>query len=112
MRNFFLIFLLFGLLLTVTGRDKKVKPGNEKVAIDYLNGSFNLYDKMQKQIWCTPELGFLEKQSSHALQKHLAENGFSIEKGVAGMPKAFTVTFGRNVPVIGSLQNIINISSL
>jgi hypothetical protein len=35
------------------------------------------------------------------LQDYLAENGFQIEKGVAGMPTAFVAAWGSGKPVIG-----------
>jgi aminobenzoyl-glutamate utilization protein B len=81
----------------------KNKKGSVNVGIEYLNNSFQTYDQLQKAIWSNPELGFLEKESSSALQKHLVENGFSIEVGVAGMPTAFVATYGSGEPVIGIL---------
>jgi len=47
-----------------------------------------------------PELGFQEERSSAILQATLAEAGFTIVKGVAGMPTAFTASYGRGKPVI------------
>lgn len=75
----------------------------ENVSIEYLNDSFNTYDKLQKTIWANPELGFLEYKSSGFLQEHLKEKGFTVEPGVAGMPTAFVATYGSGNPVIGIL---------
>jgi len=71
--------------------------------LEYLDRSFHIYDQIQKEIWSTPELGFLETRSSNILQKHLQEQGFEIETGVAGMPTSFIATYGSDGPVIGIL---------
>lgn len=72
-------------------------------SLSYLEKSFHTYDKLQKLIWSVPELGFLEEESSNALQQHLVENGFKVEVGVAGMPTSFVATYGSGGPTIGIL---------
>ncbi len=52
------------------------------------------------QIWENPELGFHETASSALLQRELGANGFTVEAGVAGMPTAFTASYGSGKPVI------------
>ncbi len=42
------------------------------------------------EIWELAEMGYLENESSALLQKTLSDEGFSIKKGVAGIPTAFT----------------------
>ncbi|MFB5944241.1 amidohydrolase [Albibacterium profundi] len=74
-----------------------------KVPLEYLDDSFGTYDEMQKAIWSTNELGFLETKSSDILQEHLQEHGFQVEKAVAGMPTAFVATYGSGYPVIAVL---------
>jgi aminobenzoyl-glutamate utilization protein B len=109
----YIVLMLISLLVFKAGAQKKQSnPDTGKVAIDYLNNSFGVYNKLQKQIWSTPELGFLEVNSSAALQKHLADNGFKIEKGVAGMPTAFVATYGSGSPVIGILAEFDALSGL
>jgi aminobenzoyl-glutamate utilization protein B len=58
------------------------------------------YAAVAKQIWDYAELGFQEEKSSALLQKTLADAGFVVEKGVAGMPTAFTASFGSGKPTI------------
>ena len=58
------------------------------------------YAAVAKQIWDYAELGFQEEKSSALLQKTLADAGFVVEKGVAGMPTAFTASVGSGKPVI------------
>ena len=55
------------------------------------------------QIWEWAEPGYQETKSSALLAGLLEEGGFRIEKGVAGIPTAFTATFGSGRPVIGIL---------
>ncbi|MCC7419215.1 MAG: amidohydrolase [Planctomycetaceae bacterium] len=56
-----------------------------------------------QQIWTWAEPGYQEKQSSELLAKHLEAAGFTLQKGVAEIPTAFTATFGSGKPVIGIL---------
>jgi len=58
------------------------------------------YAAVAKRIWDYAELGFQEEKSSALLQKTLADAGFVVEKGVAGMPTAFTASFGSGKPTI------------
>jgi len=58
------------------------------------------FGAISRQIWETPELGFHETRSSPLLQQELRTNGFAVESGVAGMPTAFTASFGSGKPVI------------
>ena len=55
------------------------------------------------KIWGWAEPGYQEKKSSALLAKILGEAGFKVKKGVAGIPTAFTATFGQGKPVIGIL---------
>jgi aminobenzoyl-glutamate utilization protein B len=93
-------------------KPKAALSAKEKIAIDYIDRSFDLYDHIQKTIWATPELGFLEEKSSALHQTHLTENGFQVEKGVAGMPTAFIATYGSGSPVIGILAEFDALSGL
>lgn len=61
------------------------------------------YTDVARQLWENPELGYLEEKSSALLQSELQKAGFKIEKGVAGIPTAFTATYGSGKPVIGIL---------
>ncbi len=58
------------------------------------------FGAISRQIWEHPELGFHETVSSNLLQQELRANGFTVEAGVAGMPTAFTASWGSGKPVI------------
>lgn len=57
------------------------------------------YEAAQK-IWETPELSMQEFKSSKVLTDLLSQNGFTVEKGAAGMPTAFVASYGAGKPVI------------
>lgn len=87
------------LLLNCIGFAQKDK---DKV-IQSLDAQAGEFTKVAKQIWENPELGYLEEKSSALLKGELEKAGFKIESGVAGIPTAFTATFGTGKPVIGIL---------
>ena len=80
---------------------KNVKKAAQRSGMDYLNGSFAVYDRIQKQLHDFAEPGYQEVKSSALLAAFLEENGFTVERGVAGIPTAFVASFGSGHPVIG-----------
>ena len=56
---------------------------------------------LSDKIWEAAEVAFREEKSSEYLIKYAKENGLKVEKGLAGMPTAFTATYGEGKPVIG-----------
>lgn len=62
-----------------------------------------MYSGIAKQIWDWAEVGYQEKQSSALLSSTLANEGFKIKKGVAGIPTSFVAEFGSGSPVIAIL---------
>ncbi len=58
------------------------------------------FGAVSRQIWEAAELGFHETKSSNLLQTELRTNGFAVESAVAGMPTAFTASWGSGKPVI------------
>ncbi|MFD2099214.1 amidohydrolase [Flagellimonas iocasae] len=74
----------------------------EKVLTD-LNGKTQKYGDIAHTIWEYAEMGYLEEKSSALLEKTLSDAGFSIEKGIAGIPTAFKAEYGSGYPVIAIL---------
>ena len=72
-------------------------------ALDDLQSRREQYKHIALQIWGFAELGYKETQSSTLHQKTLADNGFTVKAGVAGIPTAFIATYGSGQPVIGIL---------
>lgn len=77
----------------------------KKTALDYLSDSSILrkYGRISDAIWSFAELGMQEFKSSALLIQTLEDEGFAVEKGVAGMPTCFVATWGSGKPVIGIL---------
>jgi aminobenzoyl-glutamate utilization protein B len=91
-----------------TGENFPVKADNYKAksfALDYLSDSLIVrkFGNISDAIWNFAELGMQEFKSSELLIKTLEEEGFDVEKGVAGMPTCFVATWGKGKPVIGIL---------
>ncbi len=61
------------------------------------------FGKISDSIWSYAELGLQEFKSSEILIRTLEEEGFTVEKGLAGMPTCFVASYGQGKPVIGIL---------
>lgn len=68
-----------------------------------LDARYAHYTDIANELWENPELGYLEENSVAVLQHELESAGFVVAKGVAGIPTAFTASYGSGKPVIGIL---------
>ena len=59
-----------------------------------------IYGAIAQNIWEFAEMGYQEAQSSALLQQTLQDAGFTINKGVAGIPTAFIAEYGSGSPII------------
>ncbi|MGH9203103.1 MAG: peptidase dimerization domain-containing protein, partial [Vicinamibacterales bacterium] len=59
-----------------------------------------LVQEIIDQVFSFGELGMQEVETSKYLTGLLEKNGFKIERGIAGIPTAWTATFGSGKPVI------------
>jgi aminobenzoyl-glutamate utilization protein B len=77
----------------------------KKSAVDYLSNAsiVQKFGMISDSIWSFAELGMQEFRSSALLIRSLENEGFKVEKGVAGMPTCFVATWGSGKPVIGIL---------
>ncbi|WP_405413754.1 amidohydrolase [Maribacter sp. Asnod1-A12] len=73
---------------------------SEKDIIKNLERKSDEYGIIAQNIWEFAEMGYQEEQSSGLLQKTLQDAGFTIKKGVAGIPTAFIAEYGSGSPVI------------
>ena len=69
-------------------------------ALDLVEGRAKLVQEIVDQLFSFGELGFQEFETQRYLTSLLADNGFEIELGVAGMPSAWTARWGSGRPVI------------
>ena len=68
--------------------------------IKSLNGKTEAYGNIAQTIWGYAEMGYQEEKSSALLQKTLADEGFTVKTGVAGIPTAFIAEYGSGTPII------------
>jgi aminobenzoyl-glutamate utilization protein B len=61
------------------------------------------FGRIADSIWSYAELGLQEYKSSALLIDTLEREGFTVEKGLAGMPTCFVASYGSGKPVIGIL---------
>jgi aminobenzoyl-glutamate utilization protein B len=103
--------LVFGLVLGLSsgpaaGAAAKPKIAKEKqLALDWLSRpeTVEKFGKISDSIWEYAELGLQEFQSSKLLADTLEAAGFTVERGLAGMPTCFVASYGSGKPVIGLL---------
>lgn len=76
---------------------------NKKDILNELNSKKNSYGIIAQKIWNYAEMGYQEEKSVALLQKTLFDEGFTITKGIAGMPTAFIAEYGKGEPIIAIL---------
>ena len=75
----------------------------KSIAMDWLAGEADRIDGLSRRIWQMAEPALLEKQSATVLMDALRANGFRVDEGVAGIPTAFSASWGEGTPTIGYL---------
>jgi aminobenzoyl-glutamate utilization protein B len=68
-----------------------------------------LTQQMVDEIFSYAELGFQEHNTSRYVTGILEENGFAVQRGVAGIPTAWVATWGSGKPVIAFITDIDDI---
>ena len=100
----FVSFLVLALPLAAKPPAKPPKPGPEKeTAIASVERQRSTLVGLSDQIWAYAETALRETRSSKALADYAEQQGFRVERGVAGMPTAFVASYGEGRPVIGIL---------
>ncbi len=90
--------------LTASGQDARdEQDGKDRIA-QAIDARAEHYGEVAQQIWDFAEVGYLENESSALLRRQLADAGFTISAGVAGIPTAFVASWRNGEgPVIGIL---------
>lgn len=97
------ITLLASLLLLSTTISAQKLNSNKKTVIASIENHKAELIKISDAIWAAAETAFEETESSEILADYAEKNGFTVERGVAGIPTAFTATYGSGKPVISVL---------
>lgn len=79
---------------------------------NYLRNHQAQFEEVSEYIFHHPETRFEEYASSEYLAKACEKEGFSVERGVAGIETAFVATYGSGKPVIGFLGEFDALSGL
>ncbi len=99
--------LILGLVSApAAGPAAKTKIAKEKqLVLDLLSRpeTVEKFGKISDSIWEYAELGLQEFESSKLLADTLEAAGFTVERGLAGMPTCFVASYGSGKPVIGLL---------
>ncbi len=101
MKKYRYVFLLAAILPLATGA-QKISKNKKSVIASVENHRAELIDLSDK-IWSYEEVAFEEVRSAKALSDYAEAQGFTVERGVADIPTAFTATYGSGSPVIGIL---------
>jgi aminobenzoyl-glutamate utilization protein B len=92
-----LFLFLVSLPVIATGSEKKEE------AVASIEKHKTELIKLSDQIWAFAETALREHRSSKLLADYAEQQGFKVERGVAGMPTAFIATYGQGRPLIGIL---------
>src|SRR6056297_2752668 len=87
----------------------KVFDKNQQIAMNFLERSEtkSKLAEISDAIWSYAELGLEEYNTANLLINYLENEGFDVEKGVAGMPTAFVASFSNGPgPTIGVLGEL------
>jgi aminobenzoyl-glutamate utilization protein B len=103
MRALFAVALLMLLITTVASSQERPPTALEtykKEAAASVDGMSTLAQQMVDSVFSFGELGFQELETQRYLTGILEKEGFTIQRGVAGIPTAWTATFGSGKPVL------------
>lgn len=93
--------MLLPLLSPLWGAAAQAASENEIVR--FVDSRYEQTAGLARQLWEWAEVGYLETRSSALLQRTLADEGFSVAAGVAGIPTAFVAEYGSGEPVVAIL---------
>jgi aminobenzoyl-glutamate utilization protein B len=99
-----LALVLFSLGSTFAAEKEKVSNQKLKEAVTasvdrHVTETTGLSD----QVWQFAETALRETRSSKLLADYAEQQGFHVERGVAGLPTAFVASYGEGSPIIGIL---------
>jgi aminobenzoyl-glutamate utilization protein B len=86
-------------------------PGKQ-TAVEWVDTNRDNIIHMADRLWELAEPGMLEYRSAELLAQELEKEGFTVERGVAGMPTAFVARYGSGKPVVGILAEYDALGSL
>ena len=98
MKNFLPILIL---MLSYGSINAQSANKLKKELLNSINQKSDQLITMSDNIWRAAEVAFREEKSAEYLIAYAKQNGFDVDSDLAGMPTAFTATYGEGSPVIG-----------
>jgi len=95
-----LLILTFSLSAAAQTSDSPALAAMKQEAVAGVESRAKMAQVMVDTVFSYSELGYHEVHSSAYLSKILEDNGFKVERGIAGIPTAFMATWGSGKPVI------------
>jgi aminobenzoyl-glutamate utilization protein B len=97
-----------GLLLAgnALAQEAAALAGLKQQAIQEIDKRQTFTQQMVDQIFSYSELGFQEVETSRYVIGILEKNGFTVERGIAGIPTAWVASYGSGKPVIAFVTDI------
>ena len=102
------IAAILSLLCTAAVNAQEAK----KQAFEWVDSNAARLVELSDAVWGFAEIALQETQSAALLADALEGYGFDVERGVAGLPTAFTARWGSGAPVIGILGEYDALPSL
>ena len=97
-----------GLLLAgnAVAQEAAALAGLKQQASQEIDQRQTFTQQMVDQIFSYSELGFQEVETSRYVTGILEKNGFTVERGIAGIPTAWVASYGSGKPVIAFVTDI------
>ena len=102
MKKPILLLVLATFLLAVSTRAQSLSS-EKRAAMESADAVRPKVEEMALTLSDYAETALREEQSADLLIRMLEEEGFAIERGIAGMPTAFVATYGSGAPTVGIL---------
>lgn len=97
------LFLFACSLVSISAFSQNAITKNKQAIIKSIEKHQKEMIALSDQIWAIAETAFEENKSSKLLADYAEKQGFTTERGVAGMPTAFVATYGSGKPIISVL---------
>ena len=97
------VLVVLGCSAAPTAGQSAVADDGSQAVLDALDASSARHAEVARELWKLAEVGYQEEKSANLLASELEKAGFTVERGVAGMPTAFVASFGSGKPVLGVL---------
>src|SRR5687767_1327125 len=93
------LFALLVLTIPAAAGAQQTTPA-KKFALDLVAKQRAELVALSDRVWELAETALSEEQSSQVLADYAEAKGFTVQRGVAGMPTAFVASYGQGRPVI------------